>query len=163
MHESVPLSTWINFGLLLALLIYFGRKPVRRFLGARHDNLKSAVEEAELFRARVEAMVREYEGKLARLDREITAILEDARQAGEEERRRILERAEETAERIRTETLRRTEKELERMKGKLEAEVLDLAVARAMELLRHRITEDDHRIFANGLIARLEEGNGRGG
>ena len=52
MHEShgLPISTIVNFVLLLVLLIYLLRKPIGRALGLRHDTVKESVAEAEELR-----------------------------------------------------------------------------------------------------------------
>jgi len=160
--STYSLSIIVNFILLVAGLIYFLRKPIGLALGDRHDKVKTAVEEAEAFRAKVEGMVQEYEQKLAGLDLEVADILAEAKTRGEEERTRILARAEQMAEKIREDAERRAEKELARLEKELERDVLAQAVAKSVALLKKRVTAGDHRAFTEELLAHLEAGNGRG-
>jgi len=157
-----PWVSLLNLLVLIAILVIFGRKGLRDYLRGRRAEVADAVAEAEQLRMRAEAMAMAYRLKLEQLEQEMEQILKEAREAGERERQRMLEWARGSAERIRQDAERTGEAERERVRKKLEAEILAAAAARAEGVLRSRVTEEDHRLFTQELIARLEETHGPG-
>ncbi len=160
-ESGLPIATVINFLLLAVGLFLASQKSVRDAIFSRHEGIKKAVDEAEALRASVAKMVEEYRGKLAHLDHEIAQIFAQARADGDREQTKILARAEEAAERIREDAALRAEKELERARKELEREVVEDAAQAAAEILRRRVTEEDHKRFTNEFVAKLEEHGGR--
>ena len=160
MHD-LPISTIVNFVILVVGLVFLLRKHLRTALFERHETIKKAVAEAEELRTSVERMVKDYESKLSNLDAEIAQILKEAREAGEAERRRILERAKLSAERIKQDAQRSIEMEIAKARHELEREVMEKAAAHAETLLREKFSEKDHQRFMNEFIAHLEGTDGQ--
>ena len=154
---TFPWVSLANLLLLVVILTTVGWKSLRQWLAGRRTEVEKAVTEAEELRVRAERLAEEYRSKLAALGREVETILKEARETGERECERILERARVVAERIREDAQRSAEAEWNRGRKKLEEEVLGTAAVRAAEMLRSRVTEEDHRRFTGELLAKLEK------
>ncbi len=159
---AAHLNPWnvVNFVVLVAALAVLLRKPLREMFLGKKAQVRQAVDEAEELRIKVEEMVAEYGGRLARLDEEIAGILKDARNEGEREKAEILERARKMAERIEADAKLAAEKERLRVLRELEAQTLAAALRRAEELLKKQVTEREHRMFTDELIETLEKTRG---
>jgi F-type H+-transporting ATPase subunit b len=75
-------------------------RSVGDFLKSRRADVLATVEEAAERKRRAEALVREYKGRLMRLDQEVQSIQELLRADGEREKSKLLREAETTAAKI---------------------------------------------------------------
>ena len=146
--EHVPFSVWfhtVNLAIMIGILYYFGRTPLRNYLVQRQDTVRSALKRAELARAEAEARAAEYEAKLAEL--EAQAVQQRARIEAEarEEVARMVEHAHHNAEQMKQQTSRLLDEELRAMREKLRSESIALALDLAREMVTGQITEADHQ------------------
>jgi F-type H+-transporting ATPase subunit b len=153
-------APYLNVILLAIILVLLLKKKLGIAQGEKHAGVKTALEEAENLRVQAETMVKEYEGKLTSLDKEIEEILKEAKNQGEAERARILARAKVLAEKIREDALRDVEAELEKTKKRIQHEAVVEAAGRAMELLRKKIGENEHQVFTQEFLTQLEADDG---
>jgi F-type H+-transporting ATPase subunit b len=148
----------INLALLLAVLIYFGRRPIQAFFRDRRAQIRADLESAAQLRAQAEERCGELQRRLANLDGEIESIRQLARERAESERARILTDAEATAERIRADARAAIEQELRRAREQLREDASDLAIELAGEQLREQITDSDRNRLLDEFIDRIESG-----
>ncbi|MCA9539449.1 MAG: F0F1 ATP synthase subunit B [Myxococcales bacterium] len=147
----------VNLIILLALLIKFARKPVARGLADRADRIEKDIAEATRLHGEARAMLTEYEGKLAGLEKQADELLAQYRADGEAEKQRIIAEAEAEAERIKREAERTAENEVARARTRLEAEVIDLAIAAAEKAIRAQVGPLEHRRLTEEYFGKLEE------
>jgi F-type H+-transporting ATPase subunit b len=105
-------------------------------------------------------MVTNYQAKIENLDREVAQILQEAKHQGEKERKAILERAEKMAQKIVEDAKLQAEREREKIEEALKNETLKSAAEKAMELLKSKISEKDHKTFISEFIKGAEEFHG---
>lgn len=160
-QAKLPVASFVNFALLVGVIVWAARKPIRKLVGDRHDQIKTALAEAEAAKIAAQEMMRNFEKKLAGLDKEVALLLEDARVEGERERQRIIERANRAAEKIKEDARLAAEKESDRMRRELKGETLSQAATAATEQLRKRITPGDHDRLIGELISQLEQSDGQ--
>ena len=146
----------VNFLILVGVLVHFARKPVAKAIRGSIESVRKALKDAEKSRVRAEARMKEAEERLARMDQEVTQLLEGARKEGEVERERILAQAEEAVEKISREMVFATEQELKKSKETLKVYAADAAVALAGQILRKKVTPQDHRRFISDYLEKLE-------
>ena len=103
-------------------------------------------------------MLATYNEKLAGFEAERVSLMDDYRKMGEAERDRIVEAAQAEAARLKAEARRVADNELARAKSKLEAEIVDRAVAQAEDAIRKQLTADDHRKLVADYFTQLESG-----
>ena len=126
----------IDFIVLLSLLIWLTKKPLRNFVTSRRARIVTDMEEAQKMRAEAEAKLKEYEARLAHIEEEIQEILAAARAAGEEERKQILVAATHAAEQIRSDAKARLEQEGRKLTKSLREQMVSLALKEAQTNLQ---------------------------
>jgi len=150
-----------NVLLLLAVLIYFARKPVLSYLAERRDTIAKNLEGSAQLLAESERRLAEWNQKAANLDQEAASIREATRRAAEAERDRILADARLTAERIRQAAGSVAERELRLARESLRREAADLAIELAAKLLREQVNEGDRTRLLDEFIGRVEQEGAR--
>ena len=140
---EAPIGTifrWINFATVLGVLIYAARKWIAPALQARAAGISQAITEAAAAKAEAERQLRNAEGKLRGLEKELAAFRAAARRESVAE-----------AERIRAATRQETDKIAQAAQAEIEAaeraarmewkaRAGRAAVERADALLRKQIT-----------------------
>ena len=91
---------WLNLLLLVAALVYFGRKPIMSFLSERRSGIERDLQGADQLLRDAESRLAEWGDRAARLETEIADIKRVAREAAEQQAARILADARAVAERI---------------------------------------------------------------
>lgn len=150
----------INLAILIAVLVYFARKPVQAYLTTRRDTIAKNIASSEQLLKDAERKLGEWNAKAARLDADVAAILDSTRKSAETERATILADAETTAVRIRQGAAGVVERELRSAREKLREEAAELAVALAGKLLREQVNAGDRDRLADEFIAKIESGAG---
>ncbi len=156
----------LNFVLLIAVLVYFTRKPVRDFFNARRAAIQDDLQSAAELRREAEERYAKWQRKLADLEAELEQIRATSRERAEAERENILADANATAERIRSDAAAAIEQELRRSRDLLREEAADLAVELAGNLLREHVTDADRERLVTEFIERIErtsDANASGG
>lgn len=92
--------TAINIFILFLAGSYLMFNPVRDFLKKRQDGIKSDLEKAEADKKAAAELKEEYEVKLKEVDKEVEAILADARKRALQREEQIIEEAKTEAARI---------------------------------------------------------------
>jgi F-type H+-transporting ATPase subunit b len=151
----------LNVVLLLAVLIYFARKPVLSYLAERRDTIAKNLEGSAQLLAEAERRLGEWNDKAANLDREVVSIRDATRRAAEAERDRILADAQVTAERIRRSAGAVVERELQQARERLRGEAADLAVELAAKILREQVNDGDRTRLVDEFIGHIERERAR--
>ena len=150
-----------NTLLLLAVLIYFARKPVLTYLAGRRDTIAKNLDGAAQLLAEASLRLAEWNQKAASLDQEVATIRDATRRAAEAERDRILADARVTADRIRQSASAVAERELQQARESLRGEAADLAVELAAKILREQVNDSDRTRLVDEFIERIEPGGAR--
>ncbi len=162
--EASPLEDlgWqlLNMAILLAVLVYAGRGPIRSFFVDRGARIRTDLDEAAELLAQAEARYSQWQHKLIELDDELTRLRADARQRAEQEREAILAEAQAAAERIHRDAVATVEQELRRAQAKLRAQAAELATEIAEQILRDRLEDSDRERLMDEFIARIEPAAG---
>jgi F-type H+-transporting ATPase subunit b len=129
----------LDFALLIGLIAYAIKGPLKEFLEKRRENVLREMEAAQKLRAEAEAKLREYEQRLAELDAERKKILDDFTAAAARDRDKLLAEAQKSADRIVRDAERRVEQESKRLYDLLEREVITASLVASEELVRARV------------------------
>lgn len=146
--EGIPFSVWfhtVNLAIMIGILYYFGRTPLRNYLIQRHDGVKSALQRAERAQAEAEARAAEYEARLAELEREAVGHRAKVEAEAKLEVQRMLEGAERHAQQIKDQTERVLEEELRSVQEQLRSESIRMALEMARRMVTTEITEADQQ------------------
>ncbi|PLY04652.1 MAG: ATPase [Desulfuromonas sp.] len=138
----------LNFAIVVAILVYFLRKPLKNGLVGRREEIAKALAEAKKAKEEAEAKFAEYDRKLQQATNEIAEIEAAIRKEGELEKEKIIASAKAMAVQIEADAGKAAELEVAKAKAQLQREAVQLAVSVAEELLKKNFTkEDDSRLI----------------
>lgn len=158
-EHTIPfLAVLLNFGVLLALLVWLGRKPLTSFLQARHVAIRDALADAQKTRAEAEARFQEYSSRLDHLDRELARLREEMLNVAQADRERIVADAEERGARLQRESEFLLSQELKQVRKDLERDLAVAAVGAAEEILKRVTTGEDQIRLAEGYLDAIGKG-----
>ena len=149
----------LNLLLLLAVIIYFARKPIKAFFGERRTQIQDELRRAAELKTEAESRYTDWQRRLTDLDTELETIRATARERAEAERERIVADAEAAAERTRRDAHAAVEQELRRARERLREEASQLAIEIAAERLEEQLTDDDRSRLLDEFVQRIERGS----
>lgn len=133
----------LNLVILIAVLVYFARKPLQAYFEKRRSEIQGDLQSAADQLATAESTNAKWQRRMIDLEGELDEIRATSRQRAEAEREHILEDARNTAERIRRDATAAVELELRRAREILREEATQLAIELAGERLSREVTDAD--------------------
>jgi F-type H+-transporting ATPase subunit b len=160
------LPTWlrlviqfINFGILVFVIVKFGSKPFKDFLKKRHDSVKDKIDEAEKTLKEAASAKAAYDSKLAGLETEIESFRKAAIAAAEEEKVRIIEEAERLAKHIREQAQLAYDQEMRAAMEKIRAYVAQRTIETATRKVQETFGPEDHNRMLEEFIQKVRSTN----
>ncbi len=147
----------LNFGIVVALLVYFLRKPLKKGLAGRREDIEKALDEAKQAKEEAEAKFADYDRKLDQATEEIAEISASIRREGELEKQKIIANANEMAAKIEQDAEKAAALEVAKAKTELQREAVQLAVDLAEKKLKKNFTKDDDARFIDEYIEKVGE------
>jgi len=148
---------FVSFVLLLILLSFVLKKPLRAFLMKRREEIKRFLEQSAKKEGESRTQFLEWERKLNSLSQEIKELRQKISQEGEFERKRIIERALEEGGRIREQAQVVAEQEVKKARATLKKEMVDLSVELAEKLLKEATQPWDQERLVKEYIGKVGE------
>jgi F-type H+-transporting ATPase subunit b len=145
----------VNFAALMIILVKFGAKPIGAGLAGRQKRISEEIADLEAKKAAAEKSYREFEAKLATVEKDIDKIVEKAVAQAELEKIKILERAEQAAADIKRQAEMAVQKEVMEAKRSLKDEVADKAAAMAEALIVKNLTPTDQVKIVEDYLAKV--------
>ncbi|MBW1973496.1 MAG: F0F1 ATP synthase subunit B [Deltaproteobacteria bacterium] len=145
----------INFIILVGILAYFMRKPVKKALKERKENIEIALEEAKRAKEDAERKYQEYEERIKEVDREIEEIKRSAKEEGEMEKERIIAQANDMAKKLKKQAEWMSEQELKQAKAKIRKEVTQATIELAEKLLVQNISKEDQKRLVKEYVEKM--------
>ncbi|GAB4440622.1 MAG: F0F1 ATP synthase subunit B [bacterium] len=146
----------INFVILFGGLGYILSKPLKNYLKQRSLTVKQAIEEAKNAQLDAEKKAKYYEERLAQLESEVSAMMEQFKKEAEDEKARIVKEAEEQLEKTKERMQKSLEQEKIRMREEVMKEAANMAVALAEEMIRKNFTVEDQKKWIQEYIKMME-------
>jgi len=148
----------MNFVVLAAALVFVLRKPLSQALSSRIKGIKEQLEDLEARKAEAEKQLAEYNEKLAQLEKEAENIVEGYIKQGNDARARILQEAESSAEKLKVQARRNIDHEFERAKLKLQKEIFETSLAKAEEIIKSNISDEDQDEIVDEYLKKVVAG-----
>ncbi len=133
----------VNFIALLIILIKFAAKPLGNALAGRQQQVREELEDFQTRRDEAERTYKEFETRLAGMEKEMESVVKKAIAQAQVEKERILEAAEKAADDIKRQAEAAVQAEIVEAKKTLQNEVAEQAAAMAEELIIKNLTQDD--------------------
>lgn len=145
----------LNFAALMFILVYFGAKPIGKALSGRQQAVKAEVEDLEARRAVAEQEYREFEAKLATVEKDIDTIVEKAVAQAEIEKTKILEKAEQAAADLQRSAEQAIANEIMDARRTLKNDAAEQATVIAEELIVKNLNADDQVKIVEDYLAKV--------
>jgi F-type H+-transporting ATPase subunit b len=145
----------VNFLALVVILVKFGAKPVISGLSGRQQRIREELDDLAARRDEAEKSYKEFEAKLAGMEREMELIVEKAIAQAQVEKERILADAEKAADDIKRQAEAAVQAELEDAKRSLREEVAEQAAAMAEALIVKNLTPADQIAITEQYLERV--------
>jgi F-type H+-transporting ATPase subunit b len=148
----------VNFAILVAILLFFARKPIRDLLKNRTESIQKSIEEAREAREKAEEALAKVEERLKEKDREVADILATAERSGLKEREAIIEEGERLSRKIVEQARANIEYELKQAREAIKAEAVELAMEIAEKKIREKLSEEEQKRLFEESLKKLESG-----
>jgi F-type H+-transporting ATPase subunit b len=137
--------TLINLGVLFFVMRLILFKPVRKFMASRQAEVKNEIDAAAKQRADADALLAQYQKKLAEAKADGDAIIKEARAGAEAEAQRIVSQAKADAQAIREKAGRDMQQERETALSEFQSQAVGLVLAVSAKLLERQLSDEDSR------------------
>lgn len=142
----------VTFGLMLAILWKFAWAPLMQGLDVREAGVKQNIAAAEQARVKSEAMLRDYESKLATAQAEVKEIIAEARRDAERTKSDIIATAQKEAELLRERSVQDIARAKDAALEELMAFMSDNVVSATQRVLERTLSSDDQsRLIAQAI------------
>ncbi len=145
----------INCLVLVAVLVYFLKKPLSNFFSERQAQIRKDLEDAREQRDRAERTIAEYEKKIGQMEQELDKMREELRKAADAESLKVVSSADKMAANMIEAAKLAAEQEVRKAKIVLRNESVDLAVELAESLIREKIGEDDRKRIVEEYLVKV--------
>jgi F-type H+-transporting ATPase subunit b len=145
----------VNFIALLIILIKFLAKPIANALAGRRQQVINELETLQEKRNGAERSYKEFEARLAGMEKEMEGIVQRAIAQAENEKTKILADAEKAAEDIKRQAEAAIQAEIVEAKRALRNEVADQAAVMAEELIKKNLTPEDQVKITEQYLDRI--------
>ncbi|GBE04769.1 MAG TPA: ATP synthase F0 subunit B [Nitrospirae bacterium] len=149
----------INFGVLVAIIIYFGRKPIGEYFKKRTETIEKSLKEAREAKELAQKTFEEVKERLNNTDREMNEILEAARRSGEKEKETIITEGERLKARILEQARSNIEFELQKARESIKSEAALLALELAEKQIKEKLGTKEQGTLIDEYIKKLEGKN----
>ena len=146
----------LNFALLLFILMKYGGPVARKSAADRHDQIKTALDEAAKLRKQAADKLAEYESRLKDADSEIKKLVDGMRADAEADKARILENAERQSVQMKKDAEQRIAAEIEYARAALTKEVTAAATKATEDLLKKKMVPSDQQKLITSFITDIQ-------
>lgn len=153
---------FINFGLYVGLVVYFGRKPIVDYFKNRQAGFYSALKRADAARAEAQAKRADIQARLTKLETSRDESLQNARREAAALRAQIVNEAKALSERLRLDAERTADVEVARAKQTLRDDLLNQSMQMAERILRDKMQEQDQKRLQDEFVEKIQRSKNQG-
>jgi len=136
---------WLNFGILVFLLIKFTKTPIVSFFKGQKEEVERDLHEAEQQQEVAQAKIAKTQKLVDESDVRLKKLKERILKQGEHKKKEIIANAMEESGVLLEEARKRVDSQIVLARNKFRSELIDAAIDVAMTELPGQITEDDDR------------------
>ncbi len=149
----------VNFGIIVAVLVYFGRKPIKEYFRKRTELIEKSLKDATEAKELAKKTLGEVQGRLKNTELEINKILEASGKTGEREKEALIAQGESLRNKILEQTRANIEFELEKAKKSIKSEAALMALELAEKQIKEKLGRKEQEGLIDEYIKKLEVGN----
>ena len=146
---------WLNFGIIVFILVKFAREPVTSFLQNRRKEVQREIDALEEKKEAIEAQIQEALKILDESEIRFAAIKERIIKDGQRKKQKIIEDAERESQILLASTKNKIANKIAEAREAFREELVDMAISIAMQKLPQQITTEDNRKFTDRYLAGI--------
>ncbi len=135
---------WINFGIIVFLIIKYGKTPIMNFLRGQKEKLAREIKRLEDKKEGIAANIKEAHKTIDESEVRFAKLKERIVRQGEKKKEAIIQSAQNQSKMMLEDGKRRIDTHFIQAKNKFRAEMIDRAIELAMERLTKEITAEDN-------------------
>ena len=148
---------WVNFSILVALFLKFGKAPLKAFLQGKRADIKTEIDQLEKQRDELTAGVKEATQKLEESTRHFHEVSERIIQTGEKAKQSIITDAKKQSQMLLEDAKRKIESQVLKAEKDFKSELIDASVDLALENIGKHLTPDDNRRFVEYYFSSIPD------
>ena len=148
-------SNLINLGILIVVLVYFGRGFLGKILNERRSTIEEAIKEAEQRQQQAQASLAEQQQKLTVAQTDAQRILAEAEERAKTVRDSILAKATEDVERMKATASAELDSDRERVISQLRSQIATQAIELAESQLKQHLNDNVQERLIDQSLALL--------
>lgn len=145
----------INFTIVAGIIYYFVGKKAAAFFAGRSRQIETQMLDLDVRRQKAESELRKVEARIANLETEKAAILQDAREQGEAVKAGIIAEAEKTAARIQAQAEMAAEQEVRQALTLIREQVAQEIVTEAEKIITGQLKGKDHEALIQDSLSKV--------
>ena len=139
---------FVNFFILVFVIVKFGREPIKNFLAERAADIDQDLHDHQSQVQEAQAEYQEVEQRLAHIEDMINEVRQLHLNEAQRAKDAILERAQQNADHIMEEAKHQADTAVLKARDQVKAELVEKAIAEAEQIIRkHFKPEDEERLF----------------
>lgn len=154
-HPGLIIWTIVTFLILLLVLKRFAWKPILEALEKRELTIKESIAEAQRARQEAQRLFEDYQQKMKVAHQDAQRIITKAREEAERLKEEILNEARGEAQTYQERARRQIEQETRAALMAIRAEVAEWAILAAEQVIRRKLTPEDHTRIAKEIAEEL--------
>lgn len=154
------LAPVVNFLVVLFIVVYFGRKPLKDFLISRSDTIANQMKEAESRAEQSKRDLAEWETKWKQAQNEAATQLNEAKTAFARQREETLAFAQKEAERIKKEAKMTASNEAQKIADEVQLELVTRSIGMVNDYFEHKLEAAPKEKLVNEFV-ELVNGSAR--
>ncbi len=149
----------LNFAILVVVLVWFTRKPLKDFLKKRTELIEKTLKEAQEAKDLAQKALSAVEDRLKLKDKEIEEIMSRSKSSAEREKELLVKQGEQMREKILEQAKNNIDYELRLAKESIKAEAAEIAVELAEKKLKEKLTKEEQIKLIEESLKRMETKN----
>lgn len=147
---------WINFIILVAVIVKYGRDPIKDFLKLRKKEVVSQIDELDKEKDRILGEIKAAKKQGLENQSRFNELRDRLMAQGETRKQQLIEQAKQQSVIMLQETRRKMENRIVQAKASLKMELLDIAIDQAVKQLPGLITEKDSQLLLDDYMRSLQ-------
>ncbi len=148
---------WLNFGIIVFILVKYARRPIKEFLLSRREEVAREIEKVEKKKEEANQKIQDAARMLDESEDRFARVKERIIQEGESKKQKIIEAAQLESKILLESTMKKIENQLLDAQREFKSELVDMAIALAMKRLPDEITTEDNQNFTNQFLASASD------
>ncbi len=149
---------WVNFFILVFVVVKFGKGPIMRFLRAQKDDVADEIARLDREKQEMIAKIQDAQATLAESDIRFAELKERIVRDGERKKQEIIAQAQQQSELMMSSAEQKVASQILQAQRNFREELIDMAVELASSRLPLEMTEDDDQRMVDLYLASSASG-----